>query len=205
MLYDLSLSDFIAKTASSDPVPGGGSVSAMCGSLSAALAKMVAGLTVGKKNYLAVSDQMQKVVDEMPAYIESLKEAIQEDSNSFDGVMAAFKLPKETEEDKAKRRKAIDDATVIAAKVPLKTAETVAQLFPTLEFVAANGNKNAMSDIAVATMLARTAVFGALYNVRINLAGLPDSDFKTETHQKVNALHETAETKEKHILSLIVL
>ncbi len=205
MLYDLSLSDFIAKTASSDPVPGGGSVSAMCGSLSAALAKMVAGLTVGKKNYLAVSDQMQKVVDEMPAYIESLKEAIQEDSNSFDGVMAAFKLPKETEEDKAKRRKAIDDATVIAAKVPLKTAETVAQLFPTLEFVAANGNKNAMSDIAVATMLARTAVFGALYNVRINLAGLPDSDFKTETYQKVNALHETAETKEKHILSLIVL
>ena len=205
MLYDLSLSDFIAKTASSDPVPGGGSVSAMCGSLSAALTKMVAGLTVGKKNYLAVSDQMQKVVDEMPAYIESLKEAIQEDSNSFDGVMAAFKLPKETEEDKAKRRKAIDDAMVIAAKVPLKTAETVAQLFPTLEFVAANGNKNAMSDIAVATMLARTAVFGALYNVRINLAGLPDSDFKTETYQKVTALHETAETKEKHILSLIVL
>ena len=205
MLYDLSLSDFIAKTASSDPVPGGGSVSAMCGSLSAALAKMVAGLTVGKKNYLAVSDQMQKVVDEMPAYIESLKEAIQEDSNSFDGVMAAFKLPKETEEDKAKRRKAIDDATVIAAKVPLKTAETVAQLFPTLEFVAANGNKNAMSDIAVATMLARTAVFGALYNVRINLAGLPDSDFKTETYQKVTALHETAEIAETKILKSIIL
>jgi formiminotetrahydrofolate cyclodeaminase len=205
MLYELTVKEFILTTASKEPVPGGGSVSALCGSLSASLAKMVAGLTVGKKNYEAVNDKMQEVVEKMPAFIDRLMQAIQEDSNSFDTVMAAFRLPKDTEEQKAARRDAINCATKSAAEVPLKTAQMVAETFDTLAFVAENGNKNAMSDIAVATMLARTAVFGALYNVKINLSGLPDDDYKKETQKEVERLHNLAENREKEILSKITL
>ena len=203
MLNELSVKDFVLQTASDAPVPGGGSISALCGTLSSALAKMVAGLTVGKKNYEAVSDRMQTVVDEMPRYIETLSDLIEKDSESFDFVMKAFKLPKDTDEAKAARRKAIDDATEYAAQIPLKTAQTVAELFPTLEFVAEFGNKNAMSDIAVATMLARTAIFGALYNVRINIASLPDGEFKASASKEVERLHDLAETREREILAKV--
>jgi len=203
MLNELSVKDFVLQTASDAPVPGGGSISALCGTLSSALAKMVAGLTVGKKNYEAVSDRMQQVVDEMPRYIEVLSDLIEKDSESFDFVMKAFRLPKDTDEAKAIRRKAIDDATVYAAQIPLKTAQTVAELFPTLEFVAEFGNKNAMSDIAVATMLARTAIFGALYNVRINLGSLPDGEFKEVTSKEVEKLHALAENREREILAKV--
>ena len=203
MLNQLSVKDFILQTASDAPVPGGGSISALCGALSSALAKMVAGLTVGKKNYEAVSDRMQKVVEEMPSYIDTLSDLIEKDSESFDKVMLAFRLPKDTDEAKALRRKAIDDATVYAAEIPLKTAQTVAQLFDTLEFVAEFGNKNAMSDIAVATMLARTAIFGALYNVKINLASLPDGEFKQTTSVEVQKLHDLATRRETEILAKV--
>ncbi len=205
MLYELTVKEFILTTASKAPVPGGGSVSALCGSLSAALAKMVAELTVGKKNYEAVNDKMQEVIEKMPAYQIELMEAIQEDSNSFDTVMAAFKLPKDTEEQKAIRRDAIVNATKSAAEIPLKTAQKVAETFDTLAFVTQNGNKNAMSDIAVATMLARTAIFGALYNVKINLLGLPDDDYKIKTQKEVERLHDLAQNKESEILSKIIL
>ena len=203
MLNQLSVQDFILQTASDAPVPGGGSISALCGALSAALAKMVAGLTVGKKNYEAVTDKMQEVVDKMPAFIDTLSDLVEKDSESFDFVMKAFKLPKDTDEAKQLRRKAIDDATVYAAQIPLKTAQTVASMFDTLEFVAEFGNKNAMSDIAVATMLARTAIFGALYNVRINLSSLPEGEFKQTTAQEVEKLHALAESREKEILAKV--
>ncbi len=205
MLYELSVKEFIETTASNAPVPGGGSVSALCGSLSAALTKMVAGLTVGKKNYIAVNDEMQEIVEKMPHYQTQLMEAIQKDSNSFDTVMAAFRLPKVTEEEKVLRNQAIENATKLAAEVPLKTAQTVTETFDTLAFVAEKGNKNTMSDIAVATMLARTAIFGALYNVKINLSGLPENEYKTNMLKEVERLHTQAECKEKEILSKIIL
>lgn len=202
---DMSLEQFTKQTASNSPVPGGGSVSALCAALSVSLAQMVTALTAGKKNYEAVTPKMEKIGRKMEELQNVLLAKIDEDSNAFDTVMAAFKLPKITDEEKALRRQAIEKATVFAAEVPLSLAEDCCSLFDDFAFVAQKGNKNALSDIAVATMLLRTAVLGALYNVKINLGGLPESEYKQKTCTKVEKLEAQAIAKEKEILSYIVL
>lgn len=205
MFSELSLKDFVASTASDSPVPGGGSVAAYCASIGTALMQMVAGLTVNKKNYEHAWAKMQKVINEMPALQDKFLAAIDTDTAAFDGVMNALHLPKDTDENKAIRRKALNDATVNAAKVPLELAQDCVKLFPLCDFIATNGNKNAISDIAVATMLLRTAVLSALYNVKINLNGLGESEFKTKTAEKVAEIEAATVEQEKLILGKINL
>lgn len=200
-----TLEQFALDTSSNSPVPGGGSVSALCASLSVALAQMVARLTIGKKNYEAVSDKMSAIVVTMSELQSDFLEAIDKDANSFDAVMKAFKLPKESQEEKDYRRSEIIKATKYAAEIPLSLAEKCSTVFDDFNFVAENGNKNALSDIAVAAMLIRTAILGALYNVKINLNSLPDDEYKEKMKLKVSALEEMAEGKEKEILSKITL
>lgn len=202
MLKDLTVSAFIDKLESKDPVPGGGSVAALSSSAAAGLAAMVANLTVGKKNYEAVSEKMEKIASEMAAYKQIFVDYIDKDANSFDGVMQAMKLPKETDEEKAVRTAKIQEETKYAAMVPFEVAEKTAELFDNIAVLVVEGNKNAQTDALVAAMMARTAILSALYNVKINLGSIKDTEFVETVTAKVKNLEALAVKREAEILAL---
>lgn len=200
MLTELSLQKFIDVTAGSDPVPGGGSISALAGTLSAALTHMVAGLTIGKKKYLEVEDEMKTIAEKTAEIQALLYKAIDRDSEAYNVVFDAFKLPKETEEEKAKRSEAIQEATKVAAEVPIEVAEMAFSLIPYIKAVVAKGNQNAVTDGCVAMLCCRTAVLGALLNVRINLGSIKDQDFVKEYETRAKKMEDAISDIEKEIL-----
>ncbi len=170
----VSLAAFVGSVAGPAPVPGGGSVAAHVGALGAALAQMVAGLTVGRKKYAAVDAEMRDVARDAAALVTELSTLVDRDAGSYAAVSEAYKLPRETEGDQARRAQAITDALLGAAQVPLETARACVQVCRLAAAVAARGNTNAVSDAAVAALLAEAACKGAAYNVRINVASLDD-------------------------------
>ena len=202
MLKDLGLQAFINQLESSEPVPGGGSVAALSSALSSALAAMVANLTVGKKNYEDVSDEMAAIAAKMSVHKQTFVDLIDKDANSFDSVMKAFKLPKDTDDEKAYRNTLIQDGMKYAASVPLEVAEKSADLFDDLAILVKSGNKNAQTDALVAAMMARTAILSALYNVKINLGSIKDEAYVAQMKEKVAKLEKCAVDREKEILSL---
>ena len=203
MLADLKITDFINQTAAGTPVPGGGSVSALSAALAAALTEMVANLTAGKKGYEAVEKEMQDVAAAVKGLRQKLISEIDNDSNAYKGVLAAFQLPKTTEEEKERRRQAIQDAMKNAARVPLGVAFDALQVMDLAETVITGGNQNAVTDGVVGLMLGRTAALGALYNVKINLASVKDEAFVEEMMREVNKLQSRVQDREKEILSYV--
>jgi formiminotetrahydrofolate cyclodeaminase len=201
MLVDLSVKDFLAKTASNEPVPGGGSISALNGALAASLTEMVANLTVGKKKYEDRQPLMQEIIQIAADFQKYLSNAIDSDSNAYNAVFEAFKLPKETEEEITVRNDAIQQATKLAAEIPLDVAYRTCQLMDSIAEVAAKGNKNAITDAFVAMMCARTAVLGAALNVRINLSTIEDERYVRKMKKEVESLEKTARIKENLLLS----
>lgn len=199
-LKNLSVEEFAAVTASDAPAPGGGSVSALAGSLGAALSEMVANLTVGKAKYAEVEDEMKELSAKGAEIRKELIAGIQKDTESFTLYMNALGMPKDTDEQKAARREAMQNGLKEAAKVPLEVAETAAKIFPIAEAVVKRGNTNAVTDGLVASMMARTAVIGALFNVKINLGSIKDEAFVAEMAAKVEALEKLAITSEQAIL-----
>lgn len=193
MLTELTIKDFISKVISNDPVPGGGSVSALNGALAGALAAMVANLTVGRKKYAEVNDIMEELSARFEKMSQRLIEDVDRDSDAYNRVFAAFKLPKETEEEKKARSEAIQRETKYAAQVPMEVARAVYEVLPMIDTVAQKGNSNAVTDACVSMMCARTAILGALLNVRINLTSIKDEAF-------VNAMREEADTIEAHTI-----
>jgi glutamate formiminotransferase/formiminotetrahydrofolate cyclodeaminase len=169
-----TLSGFMASVASSTPTPGGGSVVAHVAALAAALAQMVAGLTVGKKKYAAVEEDMRQLGVRAASLGSRLSQLVEADARAYGAVSAAYKMPKEPPEASAARQKAIERALMGAAEVPLETARLCAEVTEIAAAVAARGNTNAVSDAGVAALLADAACRGAAYNVRINVAALPD-------------------------------
>jgi glutamate formiminotransferase/formiminotetrahydrofolate cyclodeaminase len=165
---------FLEATAAGSATPGGGAVAALAGALSAALAGMVARLSIGKKKYASVEAQMKDIAARADALRDKLTASIDEDSAAFTEVMNAFKLPKETPEEIAARNAEIQTATQHATIVPLHTARLCLEALGLIHFVAANGNTNAMSDAASAAFMARAAIEAAGMNVRINAATLED-------------------------------
>jgi glutamate formiminotransferase/formiminotetrahydrofolate cyclodeaminase len=165
---------FLEATAAGSATPGGGAVAALAGALSAALAGMVARLSIGKKKYASVEAQMKDIAARADALRDKLTASIDEDSAAFTEVMSAFKLPKETPEEIAARNAEIQTATQHATIVPLHTARLCLEALGLIHFVAANGNLNAMSDAASAAFMARAAIDAAGMNVRINAATLED-------------------------------
>lgn len=201
MLAQLTCEAFLDKLASNEPVPGGGSVAALSGGIAAALTAMVANLTVGKKNYEAVSDEMAAVASRMIQMKKAFVEFIDQDASSFDGVMKAFKLPKETDEEKSARTAAIQEGYKEAIAVPLAVAKACAELFDVIELVVEKGNQNALSDGLVAAMTARTALLGALYNVKINLGSVKDAVYVEKISEEVASLEKLAVKREAEILA----
>jgi len=205
MLVNKDIVDFVATTASNEPVPGGGSIAALSGALAAALAEMVANLTIGKKKYVEVESEMKGIVEALEVKRQELIELIDKDASSFDDVMKAFKLPKETDEEKAARSNAIQEGTKYAASVPLQTAKIAYSIMEYSKIVVEKGNTNAVTDGAVSAMMARTAVLSALMNVKINLGSIKDEKFVEDMTVEVNELEVAAIKAEGEILSLVKL
>lgn len=199
-LKDLTIEEFAKVTASDAPAPGGGSVAAAAGSLAAALAEMVANLTIGKEKYAEAENEMRELAGKGQAVREKLIADIQRDSSSFNLYMAALRMPKDTEEEKTARREAMQRGLKEAAMVPLSVAETAAEIFPLAEAAVARGNANAVTDGLVSAMMARTAVLSALLNVKINLNSIKDEAFRADMEKQVKRLEKTASKYEAKIL-----
>lgn len=169
-----SLAGFVASVGSSAPVPGGGSVVALVGSMGAALAQMVAGLTVGRKKYAAVDVEMKELGLRAAHLVRRLAELKDEDAAAYTLVSEAYKLPKETPAQATARDAAIQAGLMKAAAVPLETARFCSEVTTLAAIAAEKGNTNAASDAGVAALLGEAACRGAAYNVRINVVGMPD-------------------------------
>lgn len=169
-----SISGFIASVASSDPVPGGGSVAAHAGALAAALAQMVAGLTVGKKKYAAVDAEMRDAATRAEILTAELASLVQKDADAFAAVSNAYKMPKEPYAAATQRSAAIQNALIGAAKIPLETCRACRDVVTLAALVASKGNTNAVTDAGVCALLADAGCRGASYNVRINVVSLDD-------------------------------
>ena len=202
---DLTIESFAALTASDAPTPGGGSVSAVAGVLGVALSEMAVNLTIGKAGYEEVEDEMKVLAQKAAELRERLLKDAQKDTEAFTLYMEALRMPKDTEEQMAVRSKAMQNGLKVAAQVPLGAAKTAAEIFPVAETVVQKGNKNAVTDGMASAMLARTAVLGALLNVKINLGSIKDEAFVAEMQAEVDALTELAEASEKKILELVKL
>ncbi len=192
-------SSFLSEVAAPTAAPGGGSVAAYAGALGAALAEMVAGLTIGKKKYAEVEAEMQAILVQSRNLREELSHAVEDDSAAFEAVMGAFKLPKETEEQQKARRAAIQMATLNAANVPLHTVENSVKVMELASMCARDGNLNAISDAMSGAMMARAASIAAGYNVRINLSSLDDKSSSGKMLAELADLETKADEIEKSI------
>lgn len=203
MLAELTVKEFLDKVAGSDPVPGGGSVAALNGAVASALTAMVAGLTIGNKGYEEHEELMKHISRLSIRQQEVFVEYIDRDSEAYDHVFGCFKLPKSTDEEKAARSAAIQEATRFAALVPMQVARNACELMEIIADVARLGNQNAITDACVAMMAARSAVLGALLNVRINLGSLKDITFVDELKREADHLEQLACMREKELLEVV--
>jgi glutamate formiminotransferase/formiminotetrahydrofolate cyclodeaminase len=192
-----SVSGFVASVASSNPVPGGGSVAAHAGALAAALAQMVAGLTIGKKKYAAVDAEMKEAALKAVSLGNTLSGLVKRDAEAYSLVSEAHKLPKEPADAAARRADAVTSALLKAAEVPLETARASVEVAELAAIVAEKGNTNAVTDAGVAALLAQAACKGAAYNVRVNVQALDDKSkgagLAREAEQLVKKAGELAE------------
>jgi formiminotetrahydrofolate cyclodeaminase len=196
MLIDQKLTEYLENEKRPEPLPGGGSVSAYVGALGAALNIMVYELSVGKKSYEALPEETREEivegVDSLNKIIEDLKPLVDEDSKSFDAVLDAYKLPKETEEEKAARSEAIQKGFIHALKVPLRIAELCVEALDLVETFAKNGNIHAITDVGCGVLMLATGAEGALFNVYINLKSIKDEQARAEYNKEADALLKTA-------------
>lgn len=165
---------FLAAVSSPDPAPGGGSVAAYAGALAAALTRMVAGLTLGKKKYASAEEEMKSVAASADTLIEQLESLVASDAVVYTSVSTAHKLPKTTDIEIEARKQSIEAALIAAAEVPLQTARACAGVADLAATVAQKGNTNAITDAGVAALLADAGCRSAAWNVRINIASLSD-------------------------------
>jgi formiminotetrahydrofolate cyclodeaminase len=201
-MKNLTLEQFTKDTASEAPVPGGGSIAALCGSLSASLSAMVANLTIGKKKYAEVEDEMKHIAKKAEETREKMLDYIEEDCKAFNFFMESLKLPKDTDEEKDYRKKAMQEGLKKAAMVPYEIAETAYGIMELAEATVKKGNSHAVTDGLISAMTARTAVLSALLNVKINLDSIEDAEYVKKMRKKVEELEAKAVEEEKKILSL---
>ena len=191
-LAALSVSDFAAALASDSPAPGGGSAAAAGGASGAGLLAMVVRLTLGKEKYKAAWGDLAPLVDRLDDARTKLLELIDEDTKAFDGILAARRLPKETDADKAARQKAIDAANVLATTVPMQTAFFAHEALKAAPLILEKGNPNAASDAWAGALASWAAVLAALANVRINLPGVEDADLGRGFREDANLMEKSA-------------
>ncbi len=202
-LVDMNLVEFVDETASESPAPGGGSISAYMGAMGSALGSMVANLSSHKRGWDARWEEFSDWAEKGKAYQTELIKMVDEDTNAFNFIMDAFGLPKKTDEEKAARTKAIQDATKYATEVPFKTMELCYNCMEVAKAMAEIGNPNSVTDAGVGALAARSGVIGAFLNVKINAAGLDDKEFATKIIADGEAMVEKAKALEAEILKIV--
>ncbi len=202
-LADMSVRDFSDETASESPAPGGGSVSAYMGSLGAALGTMVANLSSHKRQWDDRWEEFSVWAEKGIALQDQLTKLVDEDTDAFNKIMDAFKLPKQTDEEKDARNKAIQEATKNAILVPFRIMETAYQSLEVIQVMVEIGNPNSVTDAGVGALAVRSAVKGAFMNVRINAKDLDDKKFVEEIIKKGEKIEKETEEKEKDIIKLV--
>lgn len=203
MLKDLTITEFLEQTASAEPLPGGGCTAALNAALAASLTEMVANLTIGRKEFQAVEEDMQEIAQAAADLRTKLQNDIDNDAQAYQAVLAAFKLPKNTDDQKKERSKAIQQAFKTAATVPLGVARDALQIMDLAARAITDGNPNAISDGAVAVLAARTAALAAAYNVKINLTAIKDTAFVAELTREIEELEQQVIDKETEILAQV--
>ena len=201
-LVEQRVIDFGAVTASKEPTPGGGAIAALTAATGAALAEMVANLTFGKKGYEAVQTEMEVLQAKAEEIRNRMLELSQADADVFNIFMNALGLPKNTDEEKAARTAAIQQAYKDAAMVPFEIGELANQIFDLAELASRKGNQNLITDGIIAAINARAAVKSAFLNVRINLSGIKDESFVEELTSKMYAIEKDLDVKESSIIGL---
>lgn len=202
-LVDLTCRGFAEETASESPAPGGGSISAYMGALAAALGTMVANLSAHKPGWDDLWETFSDAAEEGQILLKSLLALVDEDTAAFNRIMDAFKLPKATDEEKEARTQAIQDATLYATEVPLRTMKAAHSVFPLLRRMAETGNPASVSDAGVGALAARSAVLGAFLNVRINAKGLKNRDLVDRLLAEAAQVAADAEVAEREVLDIV--
>jgi glutamate formiminotransferase/formiminotetrahydrofolate cyclodeaminase len=199
----LSLEDLVLALASDAPTPGGGTAAALAGAMGASLAEMVAALTLAKEKYSAFHDVVRPIGQAAARARECLLRLAQEDSDSYEAVVAARRLPKTTDEERLERSRRMAEANRLAAEVPMRTAREAAGLLAALPDLAEKGNPNAASDAGASALLLEAAVQAALLNVAINLAGADDTRFALRmTEESEHTGREATRVREKVIAAV---
>ena len=190
---DATVERFLAAVAAPTPTPGGGSVSALAGALSAALSRMVAGLARGKTGYEGVETELAQIETRGNVIQGRLEELIDEDARAYEAVIAAMRLPKSSEKEKAARVGAMQAAYRKATEVPLETMERCVEALELAEASVKKGNRSATTDAAVAILLAEAAIRGASLNCAVNLASIRDETFRSNAEERVEQLLKRAD------------
>lgn len=199
-----TLENYLDELSSNSPTPGGGNVSAMCGVLASSLGTMVCNLTIGKKKYAKVENELTIIKNKLDLFKQNFLELAQKDNEVFDKVMLAFKLPKETDEQKTERAKAIEAATIDAAMVPAEVVNAGKEMLPLLETIIAKGNQNSLSDAGVAVSLTKTAVEGAFLNIAINCSSLSNQTIANEILIREEMKYHEVKAKAEFIISNLI-
>ncbi len=203
MLTERTITQFLDELASNSPAPGGGSVAALAGAAGAALASMVCNLTTGKKKYADVQAEISSVVLETEKLRKELTLLIDKDTEAFNTVMAAFGMPKGTEQEQSARGAAIQEATKSATLIPLQVMTVCRDALRYALVVAQKGNKNSASDAGVAALMLQAGCAGAALNVRINLNGLSDAEFVQKTSQHYRGILQDADDLAKKVRAAV--
>ena len=202
-LVDMTCTGFAEETASESPAPGGGSISAYMGALGAALGTMVANLSSHKAGWDDRWEEFSDWAERGQALLTELLHLVDEDTEAFNRIMNVFAMPKSTDEEKAARSAALQEATLYATQVPLRTMRTAVRIFDVVRAMAAEGNPNSVSDAGVGALAARSAVLGARLNVKINAAGLKDRAVADALVAEAEQLAAEAERLEKEVLTIV--
>ena len=203
MIIDQPVTQFLDELASSAATPGGGSGAAIMGALGAALVSMVCNLTIGKKNYAEVEGEMREVLHDAEALRQRLADMVAEDIAAFNGLMAAYGLPKLTDEDKAARGAAIQHALRAATEAPLACARACAEVIKLSMRAAEVGNRNVISDAGVGALAAQAALRSAALNVDINVPSLQDQEFAKACRDEMDALLASAVPLSEQAIALV--
>ncbi len=202
-LQDLTIKEYLEKTASGNPVPGGGCASAFSGAIASALISMVANLTIGKKGHAAVEGRMREIIQEMEGNIDFFMENIDRDAEVYSRVMDAYTMPKESDAEIAARSEAIQNAMKQASLVPMGVAEKALGMMDTIIEAVQKGNRNAVTDGMVSIMACRAAIMGTVLSVRINISSLKDRAFVATLTEKCDRIERDATAKERSMLDWV--
>ena len=202
-LASMKINSFLSELASNSPAPGGGSVAALSGALSAALSSMVCNLTIGKEKYANVQDEIKEVLKKSEQLRKELTKLIDKDTEAFNDVIKAFKLPKETDKQKEVRTKAIQDGYKTATSVPLETAKTCEKILDIAKVAAEKGNQSSITDAAISAIMAKAGVEAAILNVKINLESIKDEKFVKKISSEIEKLKNNTEKKTEEIMKIV--